>query len=143
MAANGIFWGGAAFVTLDAVIGYGRGRSFKRVLCVGIFAFASIILMSYFGSRGSSELKADGIKVDFKMLGDDFHGYCTGARGSLHAAQDFNLCAMFEWFLLSSITITCFIKLVAELSTWIPNSSEYPEAQITADNNGRVLMAER
>merc|ERR1712083_1250885 len=101
----------------------GSGRSFKRVLCIAVFATTSLVLMTYYGGRGSDELKENGIEMKFNMLGDDFIGYCTGQKGSLHGNSDINVAAMFEWFLLASITLTCFVRLVAELSHWDPQAS--------------------
>jgi len=114
--ANGIFMGGITFVLIASILGYARGLSFKRVLFVGIFAFSSLVLMSVFVGKGFEDLKEAGTAAEnFRMLGTDFKGYCTGKPGSLHAEDNVNVGAMFEWFLLASVTLTCFVKLYNEL----------------------------
>jgi len=113
--ANGIFFGGAVFIATDSLLGYARGRSFKRVLFVAAVAFSSLLLMFGFLRMGSSRLKKQRLKFSFKMMGTDFNGFCTGAAGSIHADGNINVAAMFEWMLLASVALACFAKLHIEL----------------------------
>lgn len=115
LAATGIFYGSGLLLLLDSLLGWKRGESFKRVLCVALLAFTSLVLMTVFGARAGSALEAKGAEIYMGMLGTDFHGYCTGAAGSLHYVWECNVCAMFEWLLLSFVSLAAFWKLVSVL----------------------------
>eukprot|EP00930_Biecheleria_cincta_P006912 TRINITY_DN108018_c0_g1_i1.p1 TRINITY_DN108018_c0_g1~~TRINITY_DN108018_c0_g1_i1.p1 ORF type:complete len:262 (+),score=19.34 TRINITY_DN108018_c0_g1_i1:107-892(+) len=121
--ANGVFNGGSLYLAIDSLLAYKRGQPFKLVLLMTCSAYMSLLAMLLFGSKGSSQIHADGDTITFAMIVSDFEGYCKQKKGSLHAYWSINMAAMFEWMLLASVTLTCFVRLHAGLREWQPSRS--------------------
>merc|ERR1712217_830310 len=123
IAAQGIFIGGIVFSLIATIIGYRRGKPYRRSLAVVVQAAVAVALMSYFGSRGFNRLhEANGPDGDsgFLLMAKDFKAYCKGDTGlqggpTMHGDVDINLAAFFEWVLLLSVVSLAFVKLIFEL----------------------------
>lgn len=93
-----LFYTGLVFMFLDTVLAWAAGRPYKVELLAAVAGTCALERLMDPATYGD-----DGETLNFGMLGTDFHGYCTGASGSLHSYRDTNIAAMFEWLLLGIV----------------------------------------
>lgn len=130
LSAGCLFWAGGVFLAADAALSYLHDRSFKYVLGLTGFGFCALVLMVMFIALGFKDEVSGDDDPSFSMIEGNFVGYCTGGVGSFHMNPNFNIAAAFEWILLLTGSITCCVRLHAELSQWTKQTFQHHQGSL-------------
>eukprot|EP00928_Gymnodinium_smaydae_P035603 TRINITY_DN25023_c0_g1_i1.p1 TRINITY_DN25023_c0_g1~~TRINITY_DN25023_c0_g1_i1.p1 ORF type:complete len:270 (+),score=22.56 TRINITY_DN25023_c0_g1_i1:45-854(+) len=133
-AAYGVFFSGSAWMVVDSLLWYVRGRSFKRFSSLAMVALVSMAMGSVYSTRGWDNLRRNEEKASLEMLGSDFLGYCQGGEGSLHKEWYINATALCEWLLVGSAIITTAVKMHLELQSW-PQKPSPSQVSLAGSND--------